>query len=475
MTHSSAFEEFLELAKPNLERGCAAIFACVHVKSGGRRTNLAANLVLVPATNSLEGHAGEKIFEIGDFGALRVVVPPEKVLPLLRALAEGQLDENCLPPGCGEIHFPGREEGAPLDFGASAIDVEDLDEFGLPFVGHVLTAYGPSNEKLQSYDAWRDFEARLPAQDPPFSHPDSVLADLHIGGRLRHRDLTTLSIVAPYWCAITSAQGRLSEATISVEIATHWHDLDPTATISLIPRDSLLSDRKQRLALSDGGWQTAVYDDRTLRLSREIPIGESVGPLDVSLNWAGRQIQRETTGLGSARVLSHELIDTDFAALRRRLFERKGKNDPGRHEEGVAWLLHLCGLSAARYGYKDMQRATDVVAFMGDYAAIYAECTLELPGLAKLKDVESRAEALRNRLEQRYGRSITLVRAIFVPHERRDIDPQDFDAAHEQAGAIYICRDDMEELIEMARRGESAAACFWFIAQRGRERNTVRI
>jgi hypothetical protein len=319
---------------------------------------------------------------------------------------------------------------------------------------------------------WAEVRARLPASDPPFASLSAVARDLRIGSRLEHNDRTSVLVVSPFWLALTRFESNHESASIGVEVLSYWPEISKAATLSLLP-DVEFVDHKAVMPIGDNSWTSDTGAEGTTVFRKTLQIGESIGAADLSLNYGGRQVEAVRVGLAGARVVAHAVIDSDFRALRSRLFERKNKSDSDRYEEGVAWLLHLCGFSVSRYGYKDVQRATDVVAFFDDSAAIYAECTLEFPSMDKLKDIETRAEGLRTRLEVNYGRSIALVRAIFLPHNRAELSPADANDAHDQARSIYICGDDQEELLRMARRGESADACFAFIAQRGREHATV--
>ncbi len=164
-------------------------------------------------------------------------------------------------------------------------------------------------------------------------------------------------------------------------------------------------------------------------------------------------------GLGSLRVIAHALFDSEFQQLRKRLASAKHNTDS--FEEGVAWLLHLCGFASARYGHKDMQGATDVVAFRDESIAIFAECTAKIPPLEKIGDLRNRADAFQQRVNER-GRSIVLARAMFVAVSKKEISDEPVDRDHEQR-VVLVAKEDMEALLEGAIRGEDAVHAWGYI------------
>ncbi len=464
MDNSDALELFLAAAASNLSRDCHAVVAGMYYKDSGREAiNLAMSVVLSPES-SLVGHIGPRIVDVLGLRAFRGTVSPEKVKPLLASIVEGRVVAELLPAGCSDALclLDSRQEPSTLTAPSFRAD---LGDHGYPFPGHQSYIIGDqSMDKLLTIGRWNEITARLPAQDPPFSDFQMLCSHLGIDNRLEPGSSTSVYLISPVWLTLEAVTERPKDSAVEVKVWSAWSDLRGEASISLVPHSLRHTHLKRVEDIS--AWTTVADPESGTELrSGRLTLAPSVGPCDLFLNYGGRQVGSYRTGLASARLVAHELIDSDFEQLLIRLAGGKQKQDD-LFEQGVAWLLHLCGFSVAHYGFKDMQSATDVVAFLGDAYAVYAECSLKPPDADKLKKVSSRAEMLRSVLEDKHGQRITLVRAYFCPRPRSHFAEDEVEHMSKEH-VVLVANEDIEELVARARRGEPALETFFHLGMIG--------
>ncbi|MGH7228465.1 MAG: hypothetical protein ACREIH_04550 [Nitrospiraceae bacterium] len=307
-------------------------------------------------------------------------------------------------------------------------------------------------------DLWDRADAALSTTSPPFSSISALARDLGVGPGLQADHRGHVVLVSPYWLRLNDASMITGDASVEVKVLSYWEDLDRKASVALVPRSPGDFNRRSFQWLGGDGWRKSPAQEGATVFSANISLAGPEGPCDIFLNYSDRRIDSRVTGLPPNRIVAHEILDPEFKALRTRLLNAKaGRGD--RFEEGVAWLLHLCGFSATRYGYKDVQRSTDVIAFLGDAAAIYAECTTAIPDPVKTGTLHSRALELRSAIRTGDGSSIKILSLMFVAKRRTDV-PSEVVKMCRGYEVVLVSLEDMEDLLEMARRGEHPVSIF---------------
>jgi len=112
--------------------------------------------------------------------------------------------------------------------------------------------------------------------------------------------------------------------------------------------------------------------------------------------------------------------------------------------------------------FKDVDRGTDVVGFLGTGHAVYAECTLESPGEAKIASLSGRATDFSRNYERSCSASIDVLACVFVQRDRARIARGVSDMIERHRVAL-LCNEQAHQLLEMAQRGEEASDVFNFL------------
>jgi hypothetical protein len=386
-------------------------------------------------------------------------VDPSKVPALLDGLRSGRVSRETLPLGVDlDLTLPARGDH-PFVFDRHEFVGRGKGRRSFPFPVEMLSGTGASIRDCVPLHLLSELGELLPAAETPFADLAALARELSLGIELQEHDSATVEILSPYWIQWEAVDPNLAEGTLRLQLASLTGPLAPHAILSIIPDADAQADWRLRTVVGDAAWSTHDDGDGVIHFEALFKAHAPVPPARVFLTSGKRRLDEFKVGLGSARVVAHALFDTDFDLLAKRLRNAKSSES---FEEGVAWLLHLCGYSAARYGHKDVQGATDVVAF-SDNIAIFAECTAKLPSTEKMKDLQARADAFQNRMSELQGRKLLMARAMFMPLPKSEISADFIQHAHEFRVTL-VAQEDMANLLEGAIRGEDSRRAWAVIA-----------
>ncbi len=180
------------------------------------------------------------------------------------------------------------------------------------------------------------------------------------------------------------------------------------------------------------------------------------GPVRVSLVARDGEVADDAeAGTPWAPSLVHEQFDSGFRQLRLLLFgsDDKGQKDSRQFEQGVAWLLHLCGCAAMHLGLKegknDLHGSPDIVARTPNDDVMVGECSLKSPAPNKLAKLVERAQSIGSLL-QRAGVP-GAVRAVFFVGEECSGDSE---------GIELVDRPRLMRIVERLRSGRRDGLCW---------------
>ncbi len=447
------FKQFIEIAKPNLERRCAALISTLtyqarYLSAEPEWHGVSTRIILVPFT-TVSGPVGPRIFESATFRASRGLVSPEKVGRLLESLGNGVVLPDALPVGWSQaVHL---SPNTPTQFHQPRFF--EADSLRVPLAwrvpGYETSAIGVRDGDFDRgiVHALEALERQLPAFDPPFGGIRGLAEEIGLAHAPGPGVATSVvEVIAPLWLTLDDLQRDVREGRLRIKVKSYWTDVGGEASVSIISRGD---PHKTRLPLGEAPWNVGSDSEGARVYTADVRVPD--GSVSVHLNYGPENIATILSGVASTPALAHELADPGFAILRSFLLgpvHRKGDN----FEVGVAWLLHLAGFRSVRYGLKRLQRAVDVVAYLDDFNLVYGECSVEPPDPDKLSDVASRASALTELATSRGRRPITVLPTIFTaapsgPLVRERPYPE----------VLILAREDIEDLLERALRGESAA------------------
>ena len=456
------WKRFIALSEPNLSRNCYAHVSCICRKDDGQLENLNCCVILSPMP-TIEGPTGSNLLDAEGLVAFRDTVPPEKVQGLLEGLRAGLVPPELLSTGAGlplSLH-----EYQPLcrdKFTAA----EHLNLYPVPVAAFLLEAEPSGSTRFFVDGQDERLERSLPSCDPPYNDLDGLVRDLAIGHRWSRRP--RLCIVSPMWLEIGVAE-QVETGEIVMQVLTRWQELRGDVSVALLPRSPAYLHHKALMTVASPDWECEKLGDGPYSWTSRVAPKQPIGPCDVVVNYRDRKVDSARTGLPNTRVLAHQFLDPDFRALEKRLGlgdNKKPKAD--QFEEGVAWLLHLCGMSAAHYGHKDMQRAPDILAFTENFRVLFAECTIEPPSLDKVKNLRSRAAAYQKRVIHHYGVEIFVQPALFVAFPEEELTDGELESIHD-LDCVVVGTTGMNKLIEGAFQGEDAESMFFSVVVNGRE------
>lgn len=459
LSEDPSWREFLDRAAPNLDRNPHALVSGLVYASSTENHALALTVILAP-TDQAEGPVSPRLVDYQGLRAFRGLVAPDKVQDLLGGLRLGKVPRGALPSGVDlDITLPGRA-GRPFSFDRHSFVKRSGGARSFPFPHELLTGTGANLHDVLPPHFLAELGEQLPAAEIPFANLSALSRELGLAIGLQDHDSATVEILSPYWIAWEGAEPSLAEGTLRLKIASYIGPIAPHAILSIIPIAEAQADWRVRTVVGDNAWSTVDSGDGALHFEAVFKAQSPIPPSQVFLTFEGRRLDEFKVGLGSARVVAHALFDRDFELLTKRLQNTKNTDS---FEEGVAWLLHLCGYSAARYGHKDVQGATDVVAFSDESIAIFAECTSKLPSTDKMKDLQTRANAFKRKMEELQGRKLLLARAVFLPIPRSEVSEDLRDSAHELQVTL-VAQEDMANLLDGAIRGEDSRRAWAVIA-----------
>ncbi len=446
------WDQFLAAATPNTSRGCQPVVSALAYRAGDEWAGLAVTIILGPAGAAIEGAVGPRIVDDIGFRAFRGTVHPEKLAGLLAAIRTGRLSPDVLPEGVDlELNLAGKN-GQTMSYYTPHSHKRHEGPLEYPYPHDILEAHGDYVEDWVTRGGLARLNEALPSAKEPYSGLAALASELQLGVVPEERTSRTVHIVSPIWIGWDFLEPGIVAGQLRLGIHSFWKEVGDDLVVSVISRPGDGPAWSYRSVVGSERWSVSV-DGGVTRFETVLQAKGQVPAADLFLSFGGKTLDAVPVGLGSVRVLAHALFDGDFEQLRKRLNSSKQNTD--NFEEGVAWLLHLCGFASVRYGHKDMQGATDVVAFREGSIAVFAECTSKLPPFEKILDLRNRAAAFQRRVKEARGSSIVLARAMFVGISRRDISDEFVARAHEER-VLLVAKEDMEDLLEGAIRGEDA-------------------
>jgi hypothetical protein len=462
-TNSSAWDQFLRLAEPNTNRECQAVVSGFMYRSGDAWASLAMTVILGPAGARIQGPSGPRIVDAQGFRAFRGIVSAEKVPPLLAGVRTGLLTPDVLPAGVDVELSTNTREGRACNYFDPTAEKRNSGRPEYPYPFHILRGRGDMVADWVTPNALAALSDALPSAEHPFGDVRGLARELDLGADFDHGSSRSIQILSPVWIGWDSVEPDIAAGRVKVRLHSFWSDVGDDLVLSVISRPGKGPAWHYRSVVGTDTWVVSREDGVT-RYESELQAKCPIAPADVFLSFQRRTLDTFPIGLGTTRVFAHALFDPDFAQLRKRLNASKQNTD--HFEEGVAWLLHLCGFSSARYGHKDMQGATDVVAFSEEHMAVFAECTSKLPTLEKISDLSARADAFQRRVKDARGSAAMLARAMFIGISRKDITDEFVERAHEQR-VLLVANEDIQDLLDGALRGEDAVRAWGRIAHCG--------
>jgi len=441
-------ESFLNLAAPNLRRACGAEVASLYLRHGDAFVSLATRISLIPSAGA-SAPVEPCVLALAEIKAIRGTVGPERVVPLIEDVIQGALLPPHLPDGCADtIELVRPSIHSPVFLGC-----ERTSAHGVAFPAHVSWVHGDDIRSLIPRDAWDDIERRVPASARPFPNLSAFIRSLGIADGIRHDHSCLLTLLSPYWLRLQQARTKLTDNELRVEVLSRWGNLADHASVSVSPHGH--GAFSPFLTSLDGPeWATEPTDEGLL-YSTTFGSSTIAGSCIISLNYEGKQVDATVVGLPSSRLLAHEALDPGLELLEMWLFGQKRKSD--LFEQGIIWLLHLCGFSTAGYHYRDLQRSPDALAFLGDELALCIECTVEAPSVEKIANLASRAEGLRAASQASGGAVVRVTPLMCIAQERSSV-PEAVLHRIEQAGVLALCFEELKEIAIKARRGEAPSS-----------------
>jgi hypothetical protein len=442
------FDEFLRCAAPNLQRRCYCEISALLYRADPNSAWRGVSVRLTFGPRGAFGTAGEEVFDSGQFRVRKGVVDRDKVQSLIDAVRTGDMAESVLPDGWGAGFRFG--DDSPGFYGPDFFTPGDaiVSNYPRPYSGYRLQSQA---QQRTPPEAFRLLERTLPASDPPFGGVSGLADEMGLPTVPAFGTSDVLELVSPYWVTIHDARVDRARQIVSVTVKSLWRDLSSDLSVSLIPIIPSPS-AKQRIGIDERHWGVSQSAEGGRLFKRDFPIGE--GPVEVHLNFRNESIQSTIVGAGSNRLVAHEALDFDCSLLRAFLSGRDSRQGDN-FEIAAAWLLHLAGFSACRYGYKRVQRSVDIHAFIGDARALFVECTIEPADADKMNDVISRAKALENLCDERRGGGVRVIPVLFVGAPRAGIDTRE-----SPPGLIVFALEDLESLLDRVLRGASATEIF---------------
>ncbi len=443
----TAIAKFLAEAEFNLSQECVAHVSGLRDGSIG----LAARVVLVPA--SMESQLRRRKLDLGTVGVFETVVPANEVRAFLGEVGNGRLARaQWRDAGEAEITFP-KLTAWMQDVGATR-PPERAPDSGFEAIVLRLSADDMETRirRVLGDEKLRAIERLLPSDNPPYSGMKDLCQDWSIGSEIDGEYRTSIDLVSPFWARLTSWSANLESRIVTVSVESKWDKNPDDAVVAVIPRAKAASSGRQSRRLSDSAWRQTAAETNSWETSFEA-MPNVPGPIDIILSCGGHRLQEVETGLPNPRITTHLLLDRDFRLLREHLYGWYQVRGNARIiEQGVTELLNLCGFSATHTGGFGANHLVDVIAFLGDRRVAAIECTVTSPPTSKLRDLLARTQEIRNAL-MAAGQSLTHVTpVVVVPLPSSEIHVPLAESPDEESVRI-LSREDLERLLEMARRG----------------------
>lgn len=178
------------------------------------------------------------------------------------------------------------------------------------------------------------------------------------------------------------------------------------------------------------------------------------GPASVQRYWIvdAQRVQ-------SDRVIVHSVFDKEFAGLRAQVLGINEGSSQG-FELGLAWLLHLAGLSVEHLGTsKKLRDAPDAIAFAPNGDCFIVECTTGIiDGDGKLSKLAKRAANVKEELG-RLGKPANRVLPVMVTTLRRGEVASAIRSAA-RLGIAVLTRERLESGIQRIQQGINPNSLF---------------
>lgn len=432
---------------------------------------LAVTVILAPADAAIPSPVGPRIVDLLGFRAFRGSVSSEKVADLLAGLRSGCVPANVLPQGVDHELTLRRRDGHPLAYLHPRFEERHKGPLEYPYPHYRLEGHADNIGDWVPSGALGALSDALPSAGEPYPDLASLASDLQLGMVPEERTSRTINIISPIWIGWTSVETDIADGLVKLKLHSLWSDIGDELVVSMFPRSSEGASWRKRSVVGSEEW--TVSDESGVRTFEAVL--RATGPVpaaDLILSFGSKPLDKVPVGLGSLRVIAHAMFDDGFQLLQKRL--SSARSNTNNFEEGVAWLLHLCGFASVRYGHKDVQGATDVVAFRDESVVVFAECTAKIPPFQKVVDLRNRADAFQRRVRDSHGRSVLLLRAMFVDVPRQDISDDLVQRAHEDK-VVFVTQDDMNRLLEAAATGESALHAWAIMANCGPKFGSIHL
>jgi len=383
--------------------------------------------------------------------AVRAKLPASRAREIMDRIANGFLELKRYG-----IHYPGRSSGEK----AKGIELtsyylnprrwrlELSEEASADWT--VAQIRGEGVQSGDCYDDRHNLESRLRALETPYEDLADVLSSFafYDGGNNQIPNSSTVFAVAPLMvrfgkCACDGGRMSLSlEAVPSFArkaVRIGWIECRRDGSTQRKSRDVKAADWRPsaELALFEYGVAVEPGSEISALVSVEGMNCDAVRLLEPSMMRANK------------RYRAHAFLDPGAARLEGYLDERK---DARLVEKGLAWLLHLCGLSVGHYGETSSHDEIDLLAFSENpFVLLAVECTTSS---GKVADKIPRLAARCNRLRAEVG-ELPVAPVLVVAEDGYEKIDQHLDAARETQ-AVLLDLNDVQGLLALAREGTSA-------------------
>lgn len=455
----SAISKFRDIW-PSVEISCTA------AKRNSMWFNVATGIRLRPFVPEHARQMHDVI--LGDFLAIRRVVPSNQLDPILNELQHGtchvgdweilfrdppeRADGQKFPSHGGYYwSFQALDAGVPRCWLASNPDTRKF---------HLEGQMGPALSNFWNNEEWVDLEDRLRNCDPPVAGTQDLADNL-----------------LEYTCAFNNWQGMASVAVIAPLYAGLFPDIEARPTsISLrafAPSTAKVDDFRLGIVVAGSGWvdrrrvplvsAPEPAQPSSISMAAEVAVPEGL-TFDATLLFRGVQVGsvHEPIWSENPRILAHDYLDKQFERLHRALDQPEGVPDARAFEIGLAWLFHLCGFQVVNYGLKDFKpdEEIDILAFVPHARQLLAvEATLKSPlNKDKLAKFRRRGDDLAKGLP-----NFEVLGAVVSASQMR------YDAEVNEGlelGLVVLYRSDVLELFNLAVKNRPPREIFASLKQR---------